>query len=77
MKSHLNKMDGLTGDLRKIDQLVVSLEYDVRQPRLTIEAARKLASALKVPLKHFKRGMGITFLQKGPKKARRARPLSA
>ena len=37
VKSHLDKMNELTEDLRRIDQRVASLEHDARQPRLTIE----------------------------------------
>ena len=38
VNSHLDKMDELTEDLRKIDQRVASLEHDARQPRLAMEA---------------------------------------
>ena len=38
VKSHLDKMEELTEDLRTIGQRVASFEHDARQPRLAMEA---------------------------------------
>ena len=37
MKSHLDKMDKLTENLKRANQRVASLEQDTRQPRLAVE----------------------------------------
>ena len=68
-------------DLRRMDQLLTSLEHDARQPRLAMEVdmpgdektrERTEGAATMVQAMH-----GDRFLQKGSKTARTARPLSA
>ena len=64
----------LKEDSRRIDKRLVSLEQDVRQPRLAMEADFKAGKNIRertegAAMLKFKRSMGIAVLLKGSKPA--------